>query len=185
MVAQRHSIFRDKALKHYTQGRKKDILPNFSSIPVAIFGWVLLGSLVATGLVAWLGQVPVYLPGTGIVLGKADQASGANALAFFAPGEVKQLQSGDTTRVQVGASGLQVPGTIVQVLPGTTNLATALAHYGLNFGGASLQSQQVAVALIKLGASFPAASYTGSTVVVEANVGTESLFSALTGIGNS
>ena len=85
MVAQRHSIFRDKALKHYTQGRKKDILPNFSSIPVAIFGWVLLGSLVATGLVAWLGQVPVYLPGTGIVLGKADPASGANALAFFAP----------------------------------------------------------------------------------------------------
>ncbi|HXR66012.1 MAG TPA: hypothetical protein VN729_08815 [Ktedonobacteraceae bacterium] len=189
MVAQRHTIFRDKALKHYTEGRKKDILPNFSSLSAGLFAWVLLASMIVTGLVAWYGQVPVFLAGSGIVLGNGGQTNtargGANALAFFAPEQATQLHVGDAAQVQVGASSSHVDGTIVQVLPGTTNLATALAHYGLNFGNASLQSQQVAVALINLGAGFPAANYTGSSVVVEVTVGTQSLFSALTGIGIS
>jgi hypothetical protein len=36
--------------------------------------------------------------------------------------------------------------------------------------------------LLKVSNDFPTASYAGSTVVVEINVGTQSLFSALTGI---
>lgn len=185
MVAQRHAIFREKALKHYTQGRKKDVLPNFSSISAALFAWLLLVSLIATGLVAWYGQVPIFLPGSGIVLGsgnKATTAGGASALAFFAPEQATQLRVGDTVQVQFGASSSHVAGTVAQVMPGTTDLATALTHYGLNFGNTASQSQQIAVALIKLGADFPAASYAGSTVVVEVTVGTQSLFSALTGI---
>lgn len=184
MVAQRHAIFREKALKHYTQGRKKDVLPNFSSISAALFAWLLLGSLIATGLVAWYGQVPVFLPGSGIVLGNGNKAAtdGANALAFFASEQATRLHVGDTVQVQFGASSSHVNGTVAQVMPGTTDLTTALTHYGLNFGNAASQSQQIAVALIKLGADFPAASYAGSTVVVEVTVGTQSLFSALTGI---
>lgn len=186
MVAQRHAIFREKALKHYTQGRKKDVLPNFSSISAALFAWVLLGSLIATGLVAWYGQVPIFLPGSGIVLGNGNKTvtttGGANALAFFAPDQATRLHVGDRVQVQFGASSSHVDGTVAQVMPGTTDLATALTHYGLNFGNAASQSQQIAVALIKLGANFPAASYAGTTVVVEVTVGTQSLFSALTGI---
>lgn len=186
MVAQRHAIFREKALKHYTQGRKKDVLPHFSSISAAFFAWMLLGSMIATGLVAWYGQVPVFLPGSGIVLGNGNQTAtatgGANALAFFAPGRATQLRVGDTVQVQFGASSSHVDGTIAQVMPGTTDLASALTHYGLNFGNTTPQSQQVAVALIKLGTDFPAASYAGSTVVVEVTVGTQSLFSALANI---
>ena len=189
MIAQRHAIFRDKALKHYTQGRKKDVLPNFSSISAGLFAWVLLGSVIATALVAWYGQVPVFLPGSGIVLGNNSQASTtnskANALAFFAPGYAAQLRTGDTAQIQLGASSSPVNGTIVQVLPGTTDLATALAHYGLRFGNTPSQSQQVAVALISLGTGFPVASYAGSPLAMQVNVGTQSLFSALTGIGIS
>lgn len=185
MVAQRHAIFREKALKHYTQGRKKDVLPNFSSISAALFAWLLLGSLIATGLVAWYGQVPVLLPGSGIVLGNGNKEAttdGANALAFFAPEQATRLRVGDTVQVQFGTSSSHIDGTVAQVMPGTTDLATALTHYGLNFGNVASQSQQIAVALIKLGANFPAASYAGSTVVVEVTVGTQSLFSALTGV---
>ncbi len=189
MAVQRHAIFREKALKHYTQGRKKDVLPHFNSVSAALFGWALLVSLLATGLVAWYGQVPIFLAGSGIVLGDAGQAAtaanGADALAFFAPTQVAELRTGDTAQIQLGASASQLAGTIVQVLPGTTDLATALAHYGLNFSAAAQQSQQVAVVLIKMGAGFPASSYTGSPIVVEANVGTQSLFSALTGMGMS
>ena len=187
MAVQRHAIFREKALKHYTHGRKKDVLPHFNSISAALFAWALLASLIATSLVAWYGQVPIFLAGSGIVLGNEGQtataANGADALAFFTPGQTARLQAGDIVQVQLGANSSPLGGTVVQVLPGTTNLATALAHYGLNFSSTAQQSQQVAVALIKMGAGFPAASYTGSPIVVEVNVGTQSLFSALTGMG--
>ncbi len=186
MVAQRHAIFREKALKHYTQGRKKDVLPHFSSISAAFFAWMLLCSMTATGLVAWYGQVPIFLAGSGIVLGNEGPAnSGADALAFFPPDKATQLRAGDTVQVQFGASSSHIDSTVAQVLPGTTDIATTLAHYGLKFGDTTSPGQQVAVALIKLGADFSAASYAGSTVVVEVNVGTQSLFSALTGVGIS
>jgi hypothetical protein len=187
MVGTRQSIFRDKAVKHYNQGRKKDVLPNFSSIPAAIFAWALLASLIVTGLVASLGQVPVFLPGSGIVLGSGSASSatnansGVSALAFFPPEQLAKLQPGQKVQLLVGASSSQVSGTVAQVLPAPTNLAAALTQYGLNVGsGSSLSSQKFAVALIKLGTS--ASLDPGSTGVVQVSVGTQSLFSALTGI---
>ncbi len=189
MIAPRHSIFRDKALKHYIQGNKKDVLPNFSSIPATIFVWVLLASLIATGLVAWRAQVPVYLAGSGIVLGNVNQASAgdsqAGALAFFSPDQLTHLRAGQPAQILLNAGSSQQVGTIAQVLPGVTTLAAAFKHYGLSFGGADSQSQQVAVALIALGTGFQTALYTGSTVIVEVRVGTQSMFSAISGIGNS
>jgi len=185
----RQAIFREKALKHYTEGRKKDVLPRFSSISAAFFAWMLLASMIATGLVAWYGQVPILLAGSGIILGNGDQTAtttnGANALAFFAPEQATQLQTGNEAMVQLGASNSHTNGTIAQVMPGTTDLAMALRHYGLNIGNTASQSQQVVVALLKLGTGFPATRYAGSTVAVEVTVGTQSLFSALTGIKNS
>jgi hypothetical protein len=189
MVAQRHAIFRDKALKHYTQGRKKDVLPNFSSISAGLFAWILLASIIATGLVAWYGQVPVFLQASGIVLGNGSQTNAANgkanALAFFAPDDTTQLRPGETAQVQLNGNSVPLNGTLVQVLPGTSDLATALSHYGLSFNNTSMQGQQVAVALLNLGDNFPAARYAGSPLAMEVNVGTQSLFSALTGINIS
>ncbi len=186
--ATKQSIFRDKAIKHYSQGRKKDILPNFSSIPAAIFAWALLASLLVTGLVASLGQVPVFLAGSGIVLSNGSTSSAhtsntGSALAFFQPDQLAKLRAGQTVQVQVESSDARISGTVAQVLPAPTNLATALTHYGLNVGsGSSLSSRQMAVALIKLGSGTPASLYAGSAVGVQVSVGTQSLFSALTGI---
>ncbi len=190
MAAQRHAIFREKALKHYAEGRKKDVLPHFSSLSAAFFAWMLLASLIVTGLVAWWGQVPIFLQGSGIVLANGSQAGtlpgGANAVAFFEPDQAASLRAGETAQVQlVGGSSEHITGTIVQVLPETTSVGTALAHYGLSLSNTAIPSQHVAVSLLKLQPDFPAASYAGSIVVVEANVGTQSLFSALTGMGIS
>lgn len=192
MLAARHSIFRDKALKRYIEGRKKDVLPNFSSIPVAIFFWVLIGSFTATGLVAWYMQVPVYLAGPGIMLGEGNAAQGASngatALVFFSPGASAKVHVGQSAQIQTSTGGSPLTGAIVEVAPGTTNLAAALQHYGLGSGSASstsLSSQQVVVALLKLGAGVPATLYPGSFLTVEVNVGTQSLFFALAGIKHS
>src|SRR6266849_4530547 len=140
-TTKRLAIFREKALKHYTQGRKKDVLPNFRSISAGFFAWWLLISLCATALVACFGQVPVFLPGSGIVLGNSSQALSASnevrALAFFAPDSASRLSAGDTVQVQFGASTSHINGSVAQVLPGTTDLASALAHYGLNLGAST------------------------------------------------
>jgi hypothetical protein len=189
MQAAKQSIFRDRALKHYSQGRKKDVLPNFSSIPTAIFAWLLFGSLLATCLVAFCGQVPVYLPGTGIVLGNekavANGSSGPIALVLLSPDEARQLHPGQSAQTQSSSSAIPLVGTVVQVSPGATSLATALKHYGLNLGGATQESQQVVVALIQLSAGASAGLYAGSSLIVQINVGTQSLFTALTGLGHA
>lgn len=180
MIASQNSIFRDKALKHYTQNKKKDILPNFSSIPVAIFLWMLLGSLIATGLVAWHAQVPVYLTGASVVLGTGKQET--VALAFLAPNTSTQLHAGLAVHIQIGATGSQLASTIVTVEPGTTTLANAFEHAGLPVGNASEMKQPVTIILINRSPS--AVLDRGSIVVVQVTLGTHSLFSAISGIGN-
>lgn len=180
MIASQNSIFRDKALKHYTQNKKKDILPNFSSIPVAIFLWMLLGSLLATGLVAWRTQVPVYLTGASVVLGTGKQEM--VALAFLAPKTPTQLHAGLPVHIQTGASGSQFTSTIAAVEPGTTTLANAFEHAGLPVGQPSEMTQPVVILLIKRDPS--AVLDRGSILVIQVTLGMRSLFSAISGIGN-
>lgn len=187
MVAPRQPIFREKALKHYTQGKKKDILPNFSSIPATIFVWALLGSLITTGLVAWYVQVPVYLPGNGLVLGHVQQASvgdsAISTLAFFPSSELTKLRAGQPVKILTDTNSPQVAGVVAQVLPEATTLAAAFKHYGMNLGSVDSQTLQ-AVALIALSASLSTTLSTGSSVMIEVNTGTESMFSAISGLGN-
>lgn len=186
MIAPRNSIFRDKALKHYMQNRKKDVLPNFSSVPVAIFAWVLFGFLLATGLVAEYGQVPVSVTGAGFVLGAGNAAqaesNGAVVLAFFPTSAAAQLHAGQSASIQVGGSSVELTGVIAQVEPGVSSPAAALERYGQKTSGSAQAQQQTVVALLKPGSNFPVTQYIGSALVVQVNAGTQSLFSAISGL---
>lgn len=188
MIAARHSIFRDKALKHYTQSRKKDVLPSFSSIPAALFAWILLVMLLATGLLAWYVQVPVYVPGAGMIFSVGSQtqagSNGVIALAFFAPNAGAKLRVSQSVQIQAG-SGPQITSEIAEVEPGLTSPASVLERYGIQASNASLSSQLVVVARLKWSKQSLPASYQGSSLVIQASVATQSLFSALTGIGKS
>ncbi|HEY1354377.1 MAG TPA: hypothetical protein VGF67_32610 [Ktedonobacteraceae bacterium] len=178
MRAAQNSIFRDKALKHYTRQKKRDILPNFSSVPVAIFLWMLLGSLLATGLVTWHTQVPVYLTGTSVVLGPAPQ--GAVALAFLAPPTSTRLHAGLPVSVQTGTSAVQFSSTIATVEPGTTSLANAFMHARLPVGRGPQMQQAVVIMLL---ARSPALlQERGALLILRVTLGTRSLFAAISGI---
>jgi hypothetical protein len=180
MRASQNSIFRDKAIKHYTQQKKRDILPNFSSIPVAIFLWILLGSLLATGLVTWHTQVPVYLTGTSIVLGSAAQDT--VALAFLAPKSSTRLHAGLTVHLQTGAAGSQFTSRLVAVEPGITTLANAFEHARLPVAQTSEMQQGVVILLINQNPAV--ALQRGSVLAVQVTLGTHSLLSAISGIGS-
>lgn len=185
MIAPRHPIFRDKALKHYMQNKKKDVLPDFGSVPAAIFGWLLLGLLIATGLLAGCGQVPVSVMGEGIVLSTGHTTPAGNngvvALAFFSPSDAANLRVGQSVRIQVGASDPQLTSEIAEIEPGTSSPATVLAHYGQQTNGEPA-NQQVVVAVLKSSPTFLMTHYVGSVLAVQVNAGTQSLFTALTGI---
>jgi hypothetical protein len=180
MKASQNSIFREKAIKHYTQQKKRDILPNFSSIPVAIFLWMLLGSLLATGLVTWHTQVPVYLTGTSIVLGSAAQDT--VALAFLAPKPSTRLHAGLMVHIQNGAAGSQFTSRLAAVEPGTTTLASAFEHARLPVAQTPQMQQAVVIMLIKQNPAV--VMQRGSFLVVQVTLGTHSLFSAISGIGS-
>jgi hypothetical protein len=186
MIAPRNQIFRDKALKHYMQSREKDVLPNFSSVPVAIFGWLLLGLLIATGLVAEYGQIPVSVAGSGIILGLGNPAQagsdGTIALAFFPPSAAARLHAGQAALLQISANGVQLTSVIAQVEPGMSSPIAALEHYGQKVSSSAQGNQPTVVVLFKLGPRFPASDYAGSALAVQVNAGTQSLFSAITGI---
>src|SRR5262249_10388215 len=109
MSVNHRSIFRDKALKHYTQSRKKDILPNFSSIPAVIFLWVLLCLLISTGLLTWGVQVPLYVTGKGFMIQPAQHmrpgSRETDIVLFFSPGAASKLRAGLPVQINIGATG--------------------------------------------------------------------------------
>src|SRR4051812_4548909 len=115
MIAAKNSIFRDKALKHYAQSKKKDVLPNFGSVPAMIFFWIMLILLTATCFMAWYIKIPIYASGLGLVLGPEirvqEGSASALAVGFFAPNSVTQLQAGQAVQVQLG--GQKFTSTIV------------------------------------------------------------------------
>jgi hypothetical protein len=53
------SIFRADAVRRYMQGREKAVLPQLPSPSTFLFLWILLGLLLASGLVAWFTQAPL------------------------------------------------------------------------------------------------------------------------------
>ena len=184
MMAPRNSIFRDKALKHYMQTRKKDVLPNFSSVPTAIFVWVLIGLLVATGLVAIFGQVPVSITGAGFILGagSAQQSSGAVVLAFFPVSAASQLHSGQAARIQVSTSNVETGGVVATLESGANNPMAALERYGQQVSSPTRANQQMVVAVLKPNPGFQATHYVGSALAVQITTGTQSLFTAISGL---
>jgi|SRR5579883_2033445 len=181
MIAQRHSIFREKAFQHYTQGKKKDVLPNFSSVPVAIFLVVLLASFTATGLVAWRTQVPVYLPGMGILLGTENHST--VELAFLSQGTPAKLTAGQSILIQTSSTGPQIVSTITEVTPEATTLASVFKQIGAPAPSSSAMNLPAIILQVSWNAALADLS-PGRQMIVQVAIRTRPLFVALTGLGN-
>src|SRR5690242_17118342 len=108
-TASKGSIFRSKALQKYIQSREKNVLPRLVAPPVFAFFWVILATLTAAGLVAWLGQVPLYVTGSGLILDQsaiATQGKGEAVAVILLPATSPiHLQTRMPVQVQVGLDG--------------------------------------------------------------------------------
>jgi hypothetical protein len=96
-------LFRNEALEHYTQSREKNILPRITRPPVSLCMWMLLGLCITAIALACLGQMPVYVSGSGVVL-----EQNASILVLFptSPTHPLQIHAGAPVHLQIGTAGI-------------------------------------------------------------------------------
>ncbi len=183
MLIPNHPIFRQNAVKHYMQNRQKDTLPRFISLPIALFLWVLLGLLLIVGLLAWYEQVPDYATGQGAVLSSRYTSyythQGAVAAAFFAIDQAKHLHIGQSVAVHFASSSDAFLKGTVLAIDTAVSPDSAMSHYGLS----NAITQPSVVVIIQLATISPSL-YGGSTLTVNAQVGSRRIISLLPGIGS-
>jgi hypothetical protein len=176
--ASKGTIFRKEAMEKYAQGRDKNVLPQFVLPPVFVFLWCLLALFVSAGIAAWLGQVPVYTTGVGIVLNPSTSGNttdGEMAAVIFVPYNPSlHLQVGQPVTVQIGQTGPHIStaiGTVESQILSPTEVRKQFL--------VSMTDPSVAVtALVGPHLSL----YSGSLVQAQIEVGSKRLLSLFPGL---
>lgn len=188
MVTNRRAIFRNKALQFYAKSQVRDILPRFVAPPVFVFLWILLGLLLIATVAAWLGQVPTYVSGTGIVLNHGEEVSQAGdpamAVIFLPATAGLHLTVGLSVLVQPGPASSQITTTIEAVEPGVLSPAAARQLYALNGNLALIVTQPSLAVMISLGKDSSAQRYAGSIINAQIQIGSRRVLALLPLIGS-
>ena len=176
-------IYREKALQHYVQSWEKVTLPRFVAPSVFTFLWLLLVLLLAATLLAWLGQVPVYTPGSGFVLNQDQEtpvsnSSNAATVVIFLPATSDlKVKVGSPIQVQIGSTGPQLNATVTTVETTVLSPSDIRQRYSLNGSLANIVTQPSIVLTANLGSALSAKTYAGSLVSVQIQVGTQRVLS--------
>ncbi len=183
MSTSKRSIFRDNAIKQYIQGRDKDILPRFVSPSGFIFLWIFLGFCIATGLLAWNTQVPVYTHGIGTIV-EGYQSGQTIAVIFLAPDQLHHVHPGQPIQVRIGSVGPELKQTVTFVEPNILSPSEARKRYRLE-GPLSLVITQPSVVIrVALNSSISSRTYAGSMVHADVQLGLQRVLSMLPIVGN-
>jgi hypothetical protein len=181
MVNNKRPIFRSKAMQHYARSMEKDVLPRTATPPVFIFLWILLALLIAAAVIAWLGQVPVFVTGSGII--EPEQgSSNAVAVGFLPANYLSKVQAGQPVQLQIASTGQEMSGAIEHVEPGIISPAQARQQYNLGDASSLVVPGPSVAVTVKFNSSIQASTYAGSIVHVQAQIGTERILSLLPGL---
>lgn len=181
----RRSIFRESAMKHYMQQREKEILPRVVSPPVFVFLWILLGFLTMAGLLAWWGEVPTYVSGSGAILVEKSPSTPGNseavAVIFLPASSAAQLRTGLPIQLQIGSTESRFTRTIEKVEPGILSPGEARTRYALAGSISQVLTQPSVAVIVRLGSTISARTYAGSFVSAQVQVGSRRVLSLLPG----
>lgn len=185
MTTPRRSIFRERAMKHYIQRQEKDVLPRLVSPPVFVYFWILLGLLGIAACVAWCGQVPTYVAGSGVLLAQQVPSSSKQpeglVLIFLPANHPLQLQIGFPVQLRIDATGLHVSGQIEKLEPGIVSPQEARRRYALNASVAGVITQPSRVLIARIETLLSTSLYAGSIMSAQVQSGYRSVFSLLSG----
>ena len=170
MTASRRPIFRDKAMQRYAQSMEKDVLPRTATPPVFIFLWILLGLLIAATIIAWLGQIPVFVACSGII--QTEQGSNRAAVVIFlSTNYLSKVQAGQPVQLPIASTGQQINDAIDKIEPGIVSLAQARQQYKLGNAGSQIVSSPSVVVTVRLNPSISMNIYEGSIIYAQTQVG--------------
>jgi hypothetical protein len=165
---------------------EKDVVPRLISWPIVVCVWLLLGVLMAAGLLAWYVQVPTYVDGSGVILARGDKLQPAGgdtgAVVFLPADQATRVRVGLPVHVQIGSVGAYVGGTIAHVELGPTSPDTLRKRYRLNGRGSVLITQPSTVVIVRLGRTLPAAVYAGSLLTAKVEIGSQRLLALFPGL---
>jgi streptogramin lyase len=181
-MIRRQSLFRAQALRQYTQGREKTVLPRIVAPPVFFCCWLLLGLLLLTTSLAWQVQVPIYSAAFGeLVQQPSSQRStkGWEAILFVPAISAPEVQAGDAITLQIVLSGQQLSGMIAHVSPGVITPDEARRQYDLQGDLALVITHPSVVLQVALSASLPPGMIADSSVSAQVQVGSQSVLSLL------
>ena len=174
MANSKRSIFRSKTVQKYTQNREKSVLPRVVAPPVFVLCWIILTFLVVAGIVAWMGKVPLYTTGMGIILAQSTSSNQDNEATAIIPLPVStasHLRAGLPIQVQVGQTGPLLTRTIDSIDSTVLSPDEVQQKYALRVSDPSN------LLLVKLGTSISSSTYAGSIVQVQIQTDSQSLLS--------
>ncbi|HEU5230056.1 MAG TPA: hypothetical protein VFU49_19710 [Ktedonobacteraceae bacterium] len=185
-MSHRRSLFREDAMKRYMQRREKDIFPHLVSPPIFACAWLLFGLLLLAGLVAWWGEIPTFVDGSGILLAQQQPDHPSNEptliLVFLPSGYFSQMHVGLPVHMQIGSDGIELLGKIEHVEPGIVSPADARKRYTLDSGAAQIITQPSVVVVVKPRKELSVRLYAGSLVRAQIQVGSRRVLSLFPGL---
>lgn len=187
-MSSKSPLFRQQALDYYIRSQEKSILPRIARPPVFLLLWLLLALAVTAILLVWLGQVPIYVSGPGMVVEPTatqpqQSPPTAIALVFFpvTPGQSLPIHAGDPVRLQIGT---QEPPLITKVAQVGLGILSPLEIEQRYAPGSAITARITGPSLIvtiHLSSTFASQTYAGSTLTAQIQIGTTSILSSLLG----
>jgi hypothetical protein len=181
-------LFRQQALDYYARSREKSILPRIVRPPVFLFLWLLLALAVLAVTLAWVGEVPIYLSGPGMVVQRTSVhqqqvQQSLSALAFlpFTPGQPLPIHVGSPVRIYLGTQQQALLTAVTQVEPGILSPREIEQRYAPASAISAQLTGPVIVVTIQLGPASVSQAYAGSILTAQIQVGTTSLLSLMMG----
>ncbi|HTK06760.1 MAG TPA: hypothetical protein VL485_06310 [Ktedonobacteraceae bacterium] len=184
MVPPKHAIFREGALKKYTERREPDVLLRLVAPPTFLFLWILLFLFLCAGVLAWSIHVPTYSIGQGILVeqGNSQQNSHQLEAALFVPaGQYASLHKGQFVKLSIGPSALSLNGVIDTVDTRVISPQEARSRFNLQGQLAQLVTGPAVVVFVRLASVASANSYAGSVCSAQIQIGSQSILSLLPG----
>ena len=189
MTGARRSAYRPEAVRRYMEGRERSVLPRFVSPRIFVCLWLLLGLLVASAVLAWFTEIPIYASGQAMIVRRSDLSVSAPdeiVVAAFLPAEnVAHVRQGQVLFLEIDASGRRLSGEILAVEPEISSPEAVRKRFALDTTTGLAVNRPVAVVIAQLEATpgeFPATSYVGSTYPVQVEVQSRWVLTLLPGL---
>ena len=184
MVDPNISLYRENALKHYREGRDRDVLPRLVAPSAFLLLWLLLGVLVLFGLLAWSLQIPVYATGSGVLMG-GDQPDQVRAVIFLPAQHLSSLHPGQRVQLSIGSAHVNEQAPIVSIEPGLLSPQAASQRYGLGSEAGLLVQQPSVAVIVKLDPQLAPGLSAGTLVQAKIQIGSQPLLALLSLFGSS